>query len=119
MAVLNARRELESLTRKAGARGALLAGRDGLLVEATMDRQRAEALSALIAVSFGAAAGLGDGIPALGGEPEELMLEADGGTLHVMPSGDERLLALLSNPTVNLGVLRLEMRQAATRLAAS
>jgi predicted regulator of Ras-like GTPase activity (Roadblock/LC7/MglB family) len=115
--VAHERRELERLNRLPGTRGALLAGRDGILVEATLERNRAEALSALVAAAFGSAAGLGESLPALA-DPEELLVESDGGTLHVVPSGASHLLAVLASTAGNLGVIRLEMRQAATRLAA-
>ncbi len=111
------RRELDALARLAGATGVILTGRDGMLVEATMERQRAEALSALVASSYGAAAELGTNMPALA-DPEEVVIEADKGTLYAIPVGPSRLLVLLSGPSGNLGVIRLEMRQAATRLAA-
>ena len=45
------------------------------------------------------------------------MIEADKGTIYVTPAGPARLLALLSGPNGNLGVIRLEMRQAAARLS--
>ena len=111
-----ARRELESLTRLPGIQGAMITGRDGLLLDATIERQRAEALGALVAAAYGAAAGLGESVSALR-EPEELMVEASGGTLHVMPSGDDCLLAVLASTAGNLGMIRFEMRHAAERLA--
>ncbi len=111
-----ARHELEAMARAAGGTGALLTGRDGMLIEATMERQRAEALSALVAASFGAAGELGAELPELA-MPEELVIEADKGTIYVTPAGPARLLALLSGPSGNLGVIRLEMRQAAARLS--
>jgi predicted regulator of Ras-like GTPase activity (Roadblock/LC7/MglB family) len=111
------KRELETLNRLPGTRGALLSGRDGLLVESTVERHRAEALSALVAAVYGSATGLGDNLPGLA-EPEEVMIEAGGGTLHVMPSGEQRLLTVLASTAGNLGMIRLEMRRAATRLAA-
>jgi uncharacterized protein len=113
------RRELDRLVRQAGATGAMLAGRDGILIDATLDRQRAEALSALVASTFGAAAGLGADLQALGNEPDELMVEGTEGTLHILPSGNMRLLVVLAGSTGNLGVIRFEMRQAAARLAAA
>jgi predicted regulator of Ras-like GTPase activity (Roadblock/LC7/MglB family) len=116
--MMEVRRELDNLARLAGAQGALVMGRDGLLLESTLEHRRAEALSAVISAAYGSAEGLGTGVPPLAGL-DEMMIEAEGGTLYVTTSGPHYLLTIIAGPTGNMGVIRLEMRQAAERLATS
>jgi len=100
---------LERVTRVSGIRGAMLvAESDGLVVaEALAEgldgasltlRLRRTAISAGLAV------------------PQVVQLRAERGTVLSVPVGDDLLLVAVAERDANLGLARLELRQAAAQL---
>lgn len=51
------------------------------------------------------------------GMTEETIIKADNGVFMVLPSGDQSLLAINLRPGANLGMVRLEAREAASTIA--
>ena len=106
-------RALDLVTGVRGVRGAMVVARsDGLVVaEQLMEGIKGGALAALAASLAGrlqramVAAGLG---------PSQFWhLQGDQGALLVVPSGDGLLVVAVTEPGVNVGLVRLELLRAA------
>jgi predicted regulator of Ras-like GTPase activity (Roadblock/LC7/MglB family) len=99
-----------------GVHGSLVASLDGLLVAADMGRQDAETLAAL------AAANLAVGRRVAGtagyGELTETLVTALGGHVATYSAGPRALLTVLTANTISVGLLHIEARQVAERVAA-
>jgi predicted regulator of Ras-like GTPase activity (Roadblock/LC7/MglB family) len=108
---------LDRLTRVPGVRGALIASQgDGLVVaEQLMDgvdgRAAAALTGSLMSRLTRTAAGAGLRAPVF------LHLRAEGGSILAAPAADELVLVAVVGPDANLGLARLEMLDAAGRLA--
>ena len=108
---------IDPLTRLRGVRGAMVvAGVDGVVVaESLMEGVKGRALAALaasLAVRVARLAG------ATGrGAPKYFQLQAADGAVFVVPAPGELLLVVLSGPETPPGIARLEVLQAAGRLA--
>lgn len=107
---------LERVTRVAGVRGALVVSAgDGLVVaEQLMDGVDGRAAAALAGslvsrlVRTAAAAGRRT--------PEFVQLRAERGSILAAPGGSELVLVAVAGPDANVGLARLEMLDAASRL---
>jgi predicted regulator of Ras-like GTPase activity (Roadblock/LC7/MglB family) len=108
---------LDSITRVRGVRGAMLvAGDDGLVVaEQLMEGIKGPAVAALAASLAGRlrramdAAGLGASV--------FWHLQADQGTLLVVPAASGILVVAVAEPDVNIGLVRLELLRAVEAVA--
>jgi predicted regulator of Ras-like GTPase activity (Roadblock/LC7/MglB family) len=105
-------RALDVVTRVRGVRGAMLVARaDGLVVaEQLMEGIKGGAVAALAASLAGrlqrtmVTAGLG---------PSQFWhLQCDQGALLVVPSGESLLVVAITDPEVNVGLVRLELLRA-------
>lgn len=104
---------LDLITRVRGVRGAMLvAGDDGLIVaEQLMEGIKGSAVAALAASLAGRlhrameAAGVGASV--------FWHLQADHGTLLVVPAASGILVVAVAEPDVNIGLVRLELLRAA------
>lgn len=110
---LRFRRALDTITRVPGVRGAMLvAGDDGLVVaESLMEGVRGHAIAALAASLAKRMRRAMDGAGA--GLPHFLHLQGSEGTLIVVPAPDGVLVVTVADPSVNVGLARLEMLRAA------
>jgi uncharacterized protein len=103
---------LDAITRVRGVRGAMIvASEDGLMVaDALMEGVRGKAVAALASNLYKklhratARAGIGG--------PKFVQLQAAGGALLVLAAGTEMLLVAVTDPNVNVGLVRLEMLRA-------
>jgi predicted regulator of Ras-like GTPase activity (Roadblock/LC7/MglB family) len=110
-------RVLDLITRVRGVRGAMLvAGDDGLVVaEQLMEGIKGPAVAALAASLAGRlrrameAAGLGASV--------FWHLQADHGTLLVVPAASGMLVVAVAEPDVNIGLVRLELLRASEAVA--
>jgi len=108
---------LDLITRVRGVRGAMLvAGDDGLVVaEQLMEGIKGPAVAALAASLAGRlrrameAAGLGASV--------FWHLQADHGTLLVVPAASGMLVVAVAEPDVNIGLVRLELLRASEAVA--
>lgn len=104
---------LDNITNVRGVRGALLvSSEDGLIVaESLMESVRGNAVAALAAsvvtrfIKASAAAGVG--------QPQFLHLHAVQGAVFTVPAGEGVLVVAVTDPEVNVGLVRLEMLRAA------
>ena len=107
---------LERVTRVAGIRGAMLvAESDGLVVAEALAEGLDGAAVAALAASLtlrlrrtATSAGLA--------VPQVVQLRAERGTVLTVPAGDDLLLVAVAERDANLGLARLELRQAAAQL---
>src|SRR5262249_52171266 len=97
-----------------GVAGAILVGKDGLVVAGTLDGDDAEVLGAMAAACFGAISHYTEEIGT--GEARRAVIESAHGTLYMIEVGD-LILAVNTTPQVHLGRVRLEMARAGLRVA--
>jgi len=108
---------LEAVTRVRGVRGAMVVSSDeGLLVaEASMEGVDGAAVAALAA---GVVVRLSRAIEAAGRMiPAFVHLQAERGALLAVPAAGELLVVAVTDPDVNIGLVRLELRRVAEHLA--
>jgi uncharacterized protein len=107
---------LDRVTRVPGVRGALvIAATDGLVVaEQLMDGVDGQAAAALTGSLVGR---LSRAAESTGLRPPTFLhLRGEGGSVLAAPGGDDLVLVAVVGPDANLGLARLEMLDAASRL---
>jgi len=115
-APMNAAEALDEMTEViAGARGALLASVDGFALAQSESMPNEAAHAAMLAATIGLAHQL---VRMGGGEQlRQLVVDHDGGLLLLWPIGDTRVLAMLTESTVDQTRLRRFVRARASLLA--
>jgi predicted regulator of Ras-like GTPase activity (Roadblock/LC7/MglB family) len=94
--------------------GALLAGKDGLVVASTLDGEDEEMVGAMAAAAFDASARY---IEQLGmGAVRYVLFETPAGTLQAADTG-EMLVVVRSTETASIGRIRLEMARVVRQMA--
>lgn len=97
-----------------GVTGALLVGKDGLVVASTLDGDDEELLGAMAAAAFDAA---GRYIEQVGlGDMRHALFELFGGTVHVSDAGD-LLVVVRGTNLSSVGRIRLEVARASVHLS--
>ena len=97
-----------------GVTGALLVGKDGLVIASTMEGEAEEMLGAMAAAAFDAA---GRYIDQIGmGDVRHTIFETPAGAVQVTDGGD-LLIVVRSSHTANLGRIRMEAQHASMLLA--
>ena len=104
---------LQRLIEIEGVSGAIIVGKDGLVVAGTMDGDDAEVLGAMAAACFSAISRYTEEIGT--GEARRAVIEAERGTLYMIEVGDLILVITTQAPT-NLGRVRLEMKKACNQI---
>ncbi len=108
---------LDTITRVRGVRGAMIvSAEEGLVVaESSMEGVDGAAVAALTA---GVVARLARATEAAGRTPPAFVhLQAEGGALLAVPGPGDLLVVAVTDPAVNVGLVRLELRRVAERLA--
>ncbi len=108
------RRIVEDLLRVDGVVGSLLVGKDGLVVASTLlDPADAEVLGAMAAAVYGeidkATKRIG-----VGGLSDAIISAQDG--MVMMLESHDLILVVITQRTVNVGLVKMEMRRAASRI---
>ena len=108
------RRIVEDLLRVDGVVGSLLVGRDGLVVASTLlDPEDAEILGAMSAAMY---AEIDKATKRIGvGSLSDAIINAQDGALLMLEAYD-LILVVIAQRTVNLGLVKMEMRKAAGRI---
>jgi len=108
------RRIVEDLLRVDGVVGSLLVGRDGLVVASTLlDAEDAEVLGAMSAAVYGEVDKATKRI-GVGGLVDAIINAQDGAVL--LQESHDLILVVITQRTVNLGLVKMEMRRAAARI---
>jgi predicted regulator of Ras-like GTPase activity (Roadblock/LC7/MglB family) len=108
------RKIVEGLIRVEGVIGSLLVGKDGLVVASTLlDEEDAEILGAMSAAVFGE---IDKATKRIGvGTLIDTIIDAEHGSILMLESR-ELILVVITQRMVNLGLVKMEMRQAARRI---
>ena len=108
------RRTVEELIRVEGVIGSLLVGKDGLVVANTLlEEEDAEILGAMSAAVFGE---IDKSTRRIGvGTLVDAIIDAKDGTILLLEAS-ELILVVITQRTVNLGLVKMEMRRAAKRI---
>lgn len=109
------RRIVEDLIRVEGVIGSLLVGKDGLVVASTLlDEEDAEILGAMSAAVFGE---IDKATKRIGvGTLVDSIIDAKDGSILLLEA-KELILVVITQRTVNLGLVKMEMRRAAKRIS--
>lgn len=109
---------LERLRANAGndVSGVAAVGMDGIVLVSRMSAEvNADRVGAVAATMMGVTRRVSGELKI--GFPKETIIEADNGIFMVLPSGDQSLLAISLRQGANLGLVRLEAREAAKEIA--
>jgi hypothetical protein len=108
------RRIVEDLIRVDGVIGSLLVGKDGLVVASTLlDEEDAEILGAMSAAVFGE---IDKATKRIGvGTLVDSIIDAKEGSILLLEA-KELILVVITQRSVNLGLVKMEMRRAAKRI---
>ncbi len=110
---------IAELLRIEGVRGVAIVGKDGLIIEfESADRTiDPELAAAMIAAAYGSGSTTMDRL--LGGKTDMVMVEGEKGKILLIDAGENAMLSVITEPKVNLGLIRIEMRRAAEKIASS
>lgn len=108
---------LEPVTTVRGVRGAMIvSAAEGWIVASALAEELADATAAALAASL--VGRLARATAAAGaGPPRFVHLRAQDGVLLAVPAGAELLVLAVADPGVNVGLARLELLAAASRIA--
>ena len=106
---------LQRLTDLDEITGALIIGKDGLIVAGALPGDDEDMLGAMSAAVFGSIANFT--LQAVHAETQHVILETQNGTIQFAGVGD-LILVITTNPNSNAGRVRLEMKKASQQLAA-
>ena len=104
---------LQRLTELEEIIGAVLVGKDGLIVAGTLHSEDEEVLAAMSAAVIGSINNYTTQINS--GEMRHVIIETNTGTVQLAEVGD-LILVVTTNPTSNLGRIRLEMQKTCHQL---
>lgn len=108
---------LEQLRENAGndVGGVAAVGMDGIVLVSRMSADvNADRVGAVAATMMGVTRRVSGELRI--GMPKETIIDADGGLFMVLPSGEQSLLAINLRQGANLGLVRLEAREAAQEI---
>ena len=104
---------LQRLTDLQDVQGAVLVGKDGLIVAGTLHSEDEEIIGAMSAATFGSIVNFTAQINK--GEARHVIIETQNGTVQMEEAGD-LLLVVTTNATSNQGRVRLEMKKTCRQL---
>jgi hypothetical protein len=108
---------LERLSSNAGSdvTGVAAVGMDGIVLVSRMSTEvNADRVGAVAATMMGVTRRVSNELK-MGG-PRETIIDSDNGMFMVLPAGDQSLLAINVRRGANLGLIRLEAREAAQEI---
>lgn len=110
---------LAELLRLDGVKGAAVVGKDGLVIdfETTDKTIDPDIAAAMVAAVYGSGTTVMDRI--MDGKTDIVMVEGDKGKILLIDAGENAVLTVFTESKVNLGLIRIEMKRVAERIAAS
>ncbi len=105
---------LGDLNKTSGIKGSMLVGNDGIIIAADLDsRMEDEAVGAMAASIV---SNVSKSLERLKQEnPDRITIEADEGKIFLNDAG-VGILAVVTEPNVNVGLIRLEIKNAISRI---
>ncbi len=101
---------LNGLLQVEGVTAALVAGRDGFVIESTaVNPIDTDSVGAIAVSSLTAAEAMGEVLQL--GAMGSVLIEYERGPVAVVPAGSDAVLAVVANQSANLGRVRVEMRK--------
>lgn len=104
---------LQRLTDLQDVYGAILVGKDGLIVAGTLHSEDEEVIGAMSAATFGSITNYTTQVNS--GDTRHVIIETKTGTIQMQEAGDLILIVTTHGPS-NLGRVRLEMQKACRQL---
>jgi predicted regulator of Ras-like GTPase activity (Roadblock/LC7/MglB family) len=110
---------MAELLRIEGVKGVAIVGKDGLIIESELaDRSiDPELAAAMVAAAYGSGSSTMEKL--LSGKTNMIMVEGENGKILLVDAGDKAMLSVFTESKVNLGLIRIEMRKAAEKIASS
>lgn len=106
---------LSELNKTSGIKGSMLVGSDGIIIAADLDSQlEDETVGAMSASIVSSVAKAMERIK--GEEPAQITVEADQGKLFLANAG-VGILTVIADREVNIGLVRLEMKNAIAKIS--
>ena len=96
-------------------RGALVASTDGLAIAHNVSTGDPARLAAMVSTALGLGKRICDTFG--GGSLNETSITGDAGQVYVYAAGSQGVLAVMSSPGANVGLIHIECRSAANRVA--
>ncbi len=102
-----------------GVKAAAVVGKDGLVINfEAIDRSiDPELAAAMVAAAYGSASTVMERL--MEGNSDIVIVEGNKGKVLLVDAGKEAMLAVLTEPKVNLGLIRLQMKRTAEKIASS
>ncbi|MBU1317635.1 MAG: roadblock/LC7 domain-containing protein [candidate division Zixibacteria bacterium] len=105
---------LEDINRTSGVTGSMVVGHDGIVIAADLDARFQDETVGAIAASI--TANVNKSLERLSDEElSQITIEAANGKLF-MSSNETGILVVTADPEVNIGLIRLEMKHAMSRI---
>jgi predicted regulator of Ras-like GTPase activity (Roadblock/LC7/MglB family) len=110
---------LAELLRIDGVKGVAVVGKDGLVIEFESSDKAfdPDLAAAMVAAAYGSGSTVMERL--MDGKTDILMVEGDRGKVLLIDAGENAMLTVFTEPKVNLGLIRIEMKRAAEKIAAS
>jgi predicted regulator of Ras-like GTPase activity (Roadblock/LC7/MglB family) len=110
---------IAELMRIDGVKGVAIVGKDGLIIEfESADKAiDPDLAAAMVAAAYGSGSTTMERLMA--GKTDMIMVEGDRGKILLVDAGENAMLSVFTEPKVNLGLIRIEMKRAAEKIAAS
>jgi len=107
---------LGELNKTSGVKGSMLVGTDGIIIAADLDSRLEDETVGALAASI--VANVSKALERLNRQnPDRIMIEADQGKIFLNDAG-VGILAVVTDPAVNIGMVRLEIKNAVSRIKA-
>lgn len=106
---------LQRLTELDEVLGAILVGKDGLIVTGTLHSEEEEVIGAISAAAFGSISNYANQVNSSSGSIRHVMIEAQNCTIQLAEVGDLILVVTTQTPST-LGRVRLEMKKACRQI---
>lgn len=107
---------LGELNKTSGVRGSMLVGTDGIIIAADLDSRLEDETVGALAASI--VANVSKALERLNQQnPDHITIEADQGKIFLNDAG-VGILAVVTDPAVNIGMVRLEIKNAISKIKA-
>lgn len=107
---------LGELNKTSGVRGSMLVGADGIIIAADLDSRLEDETVGALAASI--VSNVSKSMERLNQQnADRIMIEADQGKIFLNDAG-VGILAVVTDPAVNVGMVRLEIKNAISRIRA-
>ena len=105
---------LDELNKTSGIHGSMLVGNDGIIIAADLDERLEDEIVGALAASI--VANVSKAMERLKQHnPERITIEADEGKIFLNDAG-MGILAVVTEPDVNVGMVRLEIKNAVAKI---